>query len=310
MDNEIKQQAKELYYQTDLTKTEIANALGISRRALHYWIKAYRWEAFKDNAAVLPSLLAEKCYFIMGHLTDHYLGVLRNHKPVTHTEADTLYKLMLTVRKLKSHSTLNESMEMFKNFHDRLAVHDKQLSDALSPHIERYFDSRASDTIDDCKTKDYDTRGRLIPQGEIDPDGDFGPTEKQLDENDSDAWHFERLTIGYNPEPPTYDPDQAPAQSDTPELTPTLTPELTPALTPALTPTLTPTLTPEPTPTLAPGSSALAPSAPALGSSALAPSAPALGSPALAPSAPALGSSALGSSSIDYQSQNAQPVRK
>ncbi|MCD6010245.1 MAG: putative ATPase subunit of terminase (gpP-like) [Flavipsychrobacter sp.] len=205
MEKGKKQEAKELYYQTDLTKTEIANALGISRRALHYWIRAYRWEKMKESANVLPSLLAEKCYHIIGHLTDQYLDEMRMNKPVTYTEAETLYRLMLTARKLKTHSTMNERMEMFKDFHERLARHDKKLSKALAPHIERYFVSDTYDTPMSLQSKDYNENGRLVHHtGEGDPDGDFGPSEKHLDERDNYAWDAEKLETGTIKEPPMY----------------------------------------------------------------------------------------------------------
>jgi len=200
-----KQQAKELYYQTELTKTEIANTLGISRQVLHYWIKVHNWEKLKESAAVLPSLLAQKCYHIIGHLTDNYLDEMRTHKPVTLTEAETLYKLTLTIRKLKAHSTMCETMEVFKDFHERLARHDKKLSKSLTRHIEHYFTSEAIDTPMVFQSKDYNDSGRLIHQtGEVDIDEDFGPTEKKLDERDLLDWTIEKNTKGFVEEPPMH----------------------------------------------------------------------------------------------------------
>ena len=211
-----KQQAKELYYQTDLTKTEIADTLGISRRALHYWIKVHNWDKLKESAAVLPSLLAQKCYHIIGHLTDNYLDEMRAHKPVTITEAETLYKLTLTIRKLKQHSTMCEIMEVFKDFNERLSKHDKKLSKSLSGYMEQYFISEASDTPQAFQSKDYNSQGRLIHQtGEIDIDEDFGPTEKKLDERDLLDWAIETHTKGYVAQPPVH-PAPPPPPAGTP----------------------------------------------------------------------------------------------
>ncbi len=205
MDKGKKQQAKELYYQSDLTKTEIAATLGISRRALHYWIKVHNWDKLKESAAVLPALLAQKCYHIIGHLTDHYLDEYRARKPVTITEAETLYKLTLTIRKLKQHCTMSEAMEVFKDFNERLAKHDKKLSKSLSGYMEQYFTSEAYDTPQLFQSKDYNSQGRLIHQtGEIDIDEDFGPTEKKLDERDLLDWAIEKDTKGYVAQPPVH----------------------------------------------------------------------------------------------------------
>lgn len=116
MKQDQQQQAQRLYFQTDLTKTEIADALGISRRSLHYWVKDNQWDRLKKSAEHMPSLLAENCYLIMAKLQEHILSELRTMKPPTPQEINSLHKLTLTIRNLKGRSTLNETLEMSANF--------------------------------------------------------------------------------------------------------------------------------------------------------------------------------------------------
>ena len=113
---EQQQQAQYLYFQTDLSKTEIAQSLHISRSSLHHWIRLNNWERLKKNADHMPSSLAENCYHVFGDLTDSLLSHERIGYPVTAQEANTMYKLVLTINKLKTRNTLNESMEMFGNY--------------------------------------------------------------------------------------------------------------------------------------------------------------------------------------------------
>jgi transposase-like protein len=118
MNNDKKQQAKNLYFQTEMNKTQIANLLNISRRSLYYWIQEGNWERLKKSANIMPGLLAENCYHIFSHLTRHLLSERRLTNPVTNKEVDTLHKLVLTINKLKSRTVLNENMEMFACFLD------------------------------------------------------------------------------------------------------------------------------------------------------------------------------------------------
>jgi DNA-binding XRE family transcriptional regulator len=154
MKNDIKQQAKELYYQTDLTKTQIAAVLGISRTSLHYWIKENNWDRLKTSAEHLPSILAEKCYHILGQVADSYLSERRLTNPVGRQEAETLYKIMLTIKQLKNRSTVNESMEMFALLQDRVKKSDPKLAEDLFPYIEEHLAARAAVTT-----------GHLLPEG-------------------------------------------------------------------------------------------------------------------------------------------------
>ena len=73
MNNEQKIKAKDLYFQTNLTKTQIAESLQISRTALYNWIKTENWERLKFSAEHIPAVLAENCYHILGTLTEHHL---------------------------------------------------------------------------------------------------------------------------------------------------------------------------------------------------------------------------------------------
>jgi hypothetical protein len=144
MNVEKQQQAKNLFFQSDLTKTQIAQLLSISRRTLSYWIREGNWNRLKASATHLPSILAENCYHMMGQLQEHFLSERRLTNPVTHKEVDTLHKLAITAGKLKNRSTLNESMEMFGFFLDGLKKKDPQLAVSIAPHIEEYLSSRAA----------------------------------------------------------------------------------------------------------------------------------------------------------------------
>ncbi len=138
------QQAHRLFFQTDLTKTQIAETLGISRSSLHSWIRDNNWEQLKKNAEVIPSFIAENCYMVLGNLTGHLLSADRLGQPATIQEVNAIYKLTLTINKLKAKATLNESMETLAWFTENVQSKDPALAQKLQPHLEEYIAARAS----------------------------------------------------------------------------------------------------------------------------------------------------------------------
>ena len=166
MQNEKKHLAKKLWFQTGLTKTQIASQLDLSRRTITYWVKEGNWNRLKDVSNHLPSILAENCYHIMGNLTESYLSERRLTNPVSPEEVGMLLKLANTVNKVKNRSTINESMEMFGFFLDGLRQRNPRLADELGPYIEEYISTRADIYRSDIMPEKFTAMKRLPWQEE------------------------------------------------------------------------------------------------------------------------------------------------
>lgn len=136
-------QARNLFFQTELSKTRIAELVGIPRRTLHYWIRERNWDRQKTCAAHMPAMLAENVYHLLARLTQQLMAEDRIARPITRHEADTLHKLTLTVNKLKNRSTLNESMEMFGLFMDDVHSKNPEFAKQLMPFVDNFIGSRA-----------------------------------------------------------------------------------------------------------------------------------------------------------------------
>lgn len=132
MKSHQQQEARELYLSTDMTKTEIAEAIGVHRSTVHLWVSQGEWSRMKYCARHLPSLISEKCYFILGDLAD---SILDRQKRADVKDAETIYKLISGISKLKARTTSNEGMEMFTHFMEKLSGKDPQLARSLRPHI-------------------------------------------------------------------------------------------------------------------------------------------------------------------------------
>jgi DNA-binding XRE family transcriptional regulator len=175
MNLEKKQQARNLFLQTELTKSQIASMLNVSRRTVSYWSKEDNWQRLKTAATHMPSILADNCYHLIGQMQESCLSERRINNPITAKEVDTMHKLALTVGKLKNRSTVNESMEMFGFFLDGLKRRNPRLAEEIAPYVDEYISGRASIYAADLRPDHFTGIGGRIPWIEEDK------TEQQLD---------------------------------------------------------------------------------------------------------------------------------
>jgi hypothetical protein len=167
MQNEKKHQAKTLFFQSGLNNSQIAALLNVSRRSISTWVKEGDWNRLKQSAKYLPSMLAENCYHIIGHLTESYLSERRLTNPVTYKEIEGLHKLTLTAKKLQNRCTLNENMELFGYFMEMVSQRDPELARSIHPYIDEFVSARASVYTQHIQPDTFNAMGR-IPVAEED----------------------------------------------------------------------------------------------------------------------------------------------
>jgi DNA-binding XRE family transcriptional regulator len=168
MKNELKQQAKDLYFQSGLTKTEIAERLGINRRTIMLWCQEGNWTRLRRSARHLPSLVAERCYYLLNDYTGKFLDGY-NVSNFNEKHADAINKLATAIKKLKNRSTSNESMELLNYFIGSVRHKDPALAAQILPHVEDYIASRKSYNVEDNLIEEFDADGSLpFPTKEID----------------------------------------------------------------------------------------------------------------------------------------------
>ena len=153
MKNEQQEEAKDLYFNSNLSKTEIADRVGVSRKTIVYWSQQGNWEQVRQSARNMPSLVAEKCYYLIDHSLNSLLAESNARyamMPLTLKDAQTIHLLAATIKKLKNRSTVNESMEMFNFFLGGLTRRDPELAAQVAPQIEEYITIRKN-----CETNDF-----------------------------------------------------------------------------------------------------------------------------------------------------------
>ena len=172
MNNEKQTQARNLFFQSDLSRTEIAQVLGIPRRTLHYWIRQNNWDRQKECADIMPSFLAENCYKVIDRFTQQLLAA----ETITHKDAEALHKFTITVNKLKNRATLNENMEIFGHFMDSVNQKSPEMAQIISPYIEEYIGAQSQNNTNKFKPVKKTTSPEEIAR------------ELELDQEDLKAW--------------------------------------------------------------------------------------------------------------------------
>ena len=189
MKQEQQQHAERLYFQTDLSKTQIADTIGISRSTLHCWVRENNWEHLKRAGAAMPSFIVGNCYQLMAQLSDHILSDERKNKPITREEVESMYKLSLTINKLTARVALNESMETFTGFTEHLHNTSPELAEGIKPFISSYIASCAATRTIDLKPK---KASKPVPTSQ-----EQDQMEAILDAEDIAAWAAEgKFTAG------------------------------------------------------------------------------------------------------------------
>ncbi len=183
--SELKEEAKELYFQSDLTKTQIAEKVGITRKTLLFWSRQGNWDTLKRAAEHTPALVAEKCYYLIDQFTSRLLTDGMAISTLSLKEAQTIHLLASSVRKLKDRSTINESMEMFNFFLTGLNRRDPELAAQIKPQIEEFITTRANNKVNDYLLEGFNS------------DGSLPYPEKQLEELYQDRLTYQQMERDY-----------------------------------------------------------------------------------------------------------------
>ena len=102
MKNEQQEEAKTLYFQTNMSKTEIAKATGVSRRTILRWCQQDNWETLRRSARHTPSLVAEKCYYLIDAFSSRLLQD-PTFTTINLKDAQTIHLLAASIKKLKNY---------------------------------------------------------------------------------------------------------------------------------------------------------------------------------------------------------------
>lgn len=174
-----REKAQRLYFQTNHTKTQIAEMLGITRKTLSQWAHHGNWDKLRKSSRTLPAIVAEKCY----HLVDYYAGGLLGDpciaQNINFRHAQTIHLLASSIKKLKTGSTVNETMQTFNQFLGGLEHRHPELAAQVAPEVDEFIRLAAGPTATDHLTSGFAEDGTIpFPSHEL--------LERSKDEQDAE----------------------------------------------------------------------------------------------------------------------------
>jgi len=158
MKHKEQEQAKELYFQTNMSKTEIAASIGVNRRTILLWSKQGNWDKLRQSARHLPAIVAEKCYYLIDNFTTKLLQD-PSLFALSFKDAQTIHLLATSIKKLKNRSTVNESMEMFNFFYEGLKKKNPEIAAEILPEIEEYITARSDQEVSEFLIDGFNSGG-------------------------------------------------------------------------------------------------------------------------------------------------------
>ncbi len=116
---QLKEQARRLFFQSKLTRPQIAAIVGIAPRTLFDWIREGDWKSARNTAANAPALITEHYYNQLNAL-NAAIKERRDRPYPTKDEAEIMRKLSMTIKQVKLRHSVADTTEIFTLFSNYL----------------------------------------------------------------------------------------------------------------------------------------------------------------------------------------------
>ena len=138
---ELKEQARRLYFQSKLTKPQIAAILDVKPRTLFDWIREGDWKCARSAAANAPMLITERYYAQLNAINESIRD--RPERPFpTKEESEIIRKLTLSIKQMRLRLGIGETMEIFTHFSNYLSQnrpqHMEEIMDCMTDYLRSF----------------------------------------------------------------------------------------------------------------------------------------------------------------------------
>jgi|GEM_PF-1594092 len=114
--NDQQNQARELFFQTDLNQSQIAAEVGVSQKTISLWISSGRWGTLKGMSRSTPAMMIDSMYAELIELNESIHSREPGKRFATREEADIRRKLLLGIRTIQQQQSAGSHMEVLLNF--------------------------------------------------------------------------------------------------------------------------------------------------------------------------------------------------
>ncbi len=132
--NQKKENALDLFLNTDKTQKEIAAILDVSEKTISAWAEEGYWDTLKGASTITPAKIVAKLYKKLEDLTD-----------ADRLDTDALIKTARTIEALSDRRvTLSQTINVFKDFNSWLYSRDGEFAKIVNEKQMEYINQMGS----------------------------------------------------------------------------------------------------------------------------------------------------------------------
>ncbi len=133
------EQARELFFQADLTQAQIARLLKVNAKTVYRWIKQGHWERIKKAALNAPAVITEKLYHHLNRMCADIEVREKSETYITLDESRTMLNLATTIKRLSARPSLGDHCESITGFMDYVIRKDYDKGQIIAREIDEYL---------------------------------------------------------------------------------------------------------------------------------------------------------------------------
>jgi len=137
--NEKKNEARNLYFQTALSQAQIAEIIGVSQKTVSIWINDGKWKLLKDRTEQSPVVMIEQMVSELQEIHCAIAARPRGQRFPTKQEAEIRRKIMLSIKSLQVQQTAGMHAEMLTNFINYVCRHNIDDGKLLVQYADKYL---------------------------------------------------------------------------------------------------------------------------------------------------------------------------
>lgn len=131
--------AKTLYLSENLTQTEIAERVEVSKQTLCKWVKQEKWEELKTSISLTREEQLINLYRQVAEINKAIAKRKDGERFATVKEADIITKIAASIKKMETETGISEIISVSKGFLDWLRKTDIEKTKELSFYFDAYI---------------------------------------------------------------------------------------------------------------------------------------------------------------------------
>jgi len=137
--NDKRAQARNLYFQSDLTQEQIAKLLGVSQKTISKYVSEEKWKLIKERAQQMPGMFLEQLNSELQDINDAIAARPKGERHATKSEAEVRRKIMYSMASIKERQSTASHMEAFINFISIVAEENIEDARILNKYVWDYI---------------------------------------------------------------------------------------------------------------------------------------------------------------------------